>query len=43
MLGYTDVLNNFAATAEVVVAEGWSFEATMQIKMCGNFLHLPCL
>jgi len=24
-----------------VVAERWSFEATMQIKICGNFLHLP--
>lgn len=43
MLDYTNVLNNFAVTAEVVVAEGWSFEATMQIKMCGNFLHLLCL
>ena len=42
MLGYTNILNKFAATAEVVVAEGWSFEATMQIKMCGNVLNLPC-
>jgi hypothetical protein len=43
VLGYTNILNNFAATAEVVVAEGWYFEATMQIKIRGNFLHLPCL